>query len=216
MTDSFRQTRVEKLDREHPGLRKFVDEQIAGGQTLSRISELVREAFAVKIHTSALHNYRHLRWAPDSNAMREVYRQVQAEVKVLMEETSADPNCDAAKMLTAYLKSAIFRQKANLDKMDVAKLMAEERKRSELELHGQEIEIERGKLAAVNKALEIKVGQLEKARATERGKVVNLVGEVAAGGAVKSKDELLKQLDEIYGVYQEANPLALPGEVGGG
>lgn len=208
MSDSYRLTRVEELDRDHPGLEAAVREQMKLGRSLQQVAEILLKGFGVTIAVSTLHSYWRRRFNPDYEAEREAYRKAKAQVDVLVSECGADPSKDATQILAMLVKSAIFKQQERLEEADVLKLLAEERKRQEIEQRQQEIEIEKGKLQVALQNAETAAKEAEAklaAMTDERERVKRAVGAAGRDESSEQKDpsDAIREIREIYNLGDE-------------
>lgn len=201
MSDSYRLTRVEELDRDHPGLEAAVREQMKLGRSLQQVAEILFKDFGATIAVSTLHSYWQRRFNPDLEAQRAAYRKAKAQVQVLVDECGADPSKDATQIVAQLLQTHIFKQQEKLEEADVLKLLAEERKRQELQQRWQEIEIEKGKLQVALRNAETAAKEAEAklaAMTRERECVKNVVARSEAGAEQKSAAEAIREIREIY------------------
>jgi Protein of unknown function (DUF3486) len=194
MSETYRQTRVEELDREHPGLETFVRELMKLGTPYFKIHEQVMERFGVEIGVSTLQSYWRRRFNPDLEAERHEYRKAKAQVDVLVSECGADPDKDATQILALLVRSAIFKQQEKLEEADVMKLLAEERKRQEVEIQRGQLQVALTNAETAKKEAEAKAARLEK----ERDAVKEAIGGAESN---EGKDaEALQLIREIYGI----------------
>lgn len=213
MAEFYRATKIEELDRKHPGLRACVEEQYAQHTTHTEIVAMLFEMFDLgedKVSVQNVSNHYKLRWWPRQNQELAAWREARNRYRILQEEQAKDPECDGARIIETLVTSGIVAQQACLAAADPLKLLAEQRKRLELAQHAQEIGIEKLRVENEKKALELKVQQLERERDEERKEIAGVVSDEKA-----SPEDVRRKIREIYGIVDDSGRAQL-GPTGGG
>lgn len=173
MTQSYRLTRVEEIDQEHPGFEVWVKDRLAkeNRTPFAELARLAREEFVCNRHSPkvcqieiaerSLANYWERRFNREQTALSEAYLEAYGKGQALLQMFRQNPNLDRDELVQMLVTSGILTNQARLAEADPLKLLAEQRKRIELEQHAQEIEIDRGKLETEKGKLEL---QIEKSR----------------------------------------------------
>jgi hypothetical protein len=204
MADFYRATKVELLDREFPGLKDFVDAQLAASVSLVEICSLVEELYGekCKVNPQTMSNYYRLVWWKEHNADIESWRNAKNQFRVLKEEATKDPNCDSAQMIELLTINGIVQQREQIAATDPLKLMAELRRTREsvgnFAIEKAKIDLDKGRLENEKKALELKVEQLERQRAHEHKAIC------AANNKGVSDEEFRRKIQEMYGIGEPA------------
>lgn len=204
MADFYRATKIEELDRKHPGLKAFVEAQFAARTTHTQIASMLEELYGEEVSIQRISNHYRLRWWPEQNAELAAYRSARNDYRILKDEQEKDPECDAAKIIETLAVSGIVQQRERIAESDPVKLMAELRKSREL---AGNIEIERGKLQVAmqtvendKRALEVKIEQLEQTREREQRQIQGVVA-----NAEKDPKRALELIRGIYGISGSAD-----------
>lgn len=141
-------TRVEQLDRKHPGLRQLIDLMLDGHGGLAEIREAVKEKFGEEIATSTLGSYKLKRWRPRRDWIDAIKNRAQAFSELISDGKMAD-----------IQQAQLFEQiQAAMDdgaRLDPEFAMSEQRKLLALQLKREQLEQSK-------KALELKIQQMTK------------------------------------------------------
>ena len=223
MAEFYRATKVEEQDRKFPGLQKFIEDRWEERVTHTEILVMVTELYpGVKLSIQNLSVHYRLRWWLRKDRELEADLQNRARFRALEERAAQDP-ATRARMIEVFAEDSVLAQRERLAQESPLKLMADLRKSRELAAN---MEIEKGKLALDNRRLENETAELQRKNRELELKLAEFAGtkekvKALIGGAepaeVKDRNELYREIDEIYGVYQpQADPAALPGAVRSG
>ena len=177
-------SRVDRLDALHKGLRAFVEDLLRKRVRQGEIARRVHERFGVRISTNTLSRYFLSRIQPQENAEADAYRQAHAQAHALLEEMKSDPSLDAAQIAELMLAAQIFRDRSKLAETDIMDLYREQRERKKLELQSKALLLREKQTKAV----------LEKMKGPRQPPL--------------SRHELTEKIREIYGLT--GAPAALP------
>lgn len=175
-------SRVDRLDARHKGLRAFVEDLLRRRVRQGEIARRVRKRFGVRLSTNTLSRYFLSRIQPQENAEAEAYRQAHAQARALLEEMKADPSLDAAQIAELMLAAQIFRDRSKLAEADIMDLYREQRERKKLELQSKALRLREKQTKAV----------LEKMRGPRQPPL--------------SRGEMIGQIREIYGLPAASAP----------
>lgn len=132
-------TRVEQLDRKHPGLRQLIDLMLDGHGGLAEIREAVKEKFGEEIATSTLGSYKLKRWRPRRDWIDAIKNRAQAFSELISDGKMAD-----------IQQAQLFEQiQAAMDdgaRLDPEFAMSEQRKLLALQLKREQLDQEKKKL----------------------------------------------------------------------
>lgn len=142
-------SRVDRLEARHKGLRTFVEDLLRRRVRQGEIARRVRERFGVRLSTNTLSRYFLSRVQPQENAEAEAYRQAHAQARALLEEMKADPSLDAAQIAELMLANQIFRDRSKLAETDIMDLYREQRERKKLELQSKTLRLREKQTKAV-------------------------------------------------------------------
>lgn len=142
-------SRVDRLDARHKGLRAFVEDLLRRRVCQGEITRRVRKRFGVRLSTHTLSRYFLTRIQPQENAEAEAYRQAHAQARALLEEMKADPSLDAAQIAELLLAAQIFRDRSKLAEADIMDLYREQRERRKLELQSKALRLREKQAKAV-------------------------------------------------------------------
>lgn len=142
-------SRVDRLEAGHKGLRAFVEDLLRRRVRQGEIARRVREHFGVRLSTNTLSRYFLSRIQPQENAEAEAYRQAHAQARALLEEMKADPSLDAAQIAELMLAAQIFRDRSKLAETDIMDLYREQRERKKLELQSKALRLREKQTKAV-------------------------------------------------------------------
>jgi hypothetical protein len=170
-------SRVDRLEASHPGLRKFVEDLLRRRVRQGEIARRVRERFGARLSPHTLSRYFLTRIQPQENAEAEAYRQAHAQARALLEEMKADPSLDAAQIAELMLAAQIFRDRSKLAEADIMDLYKEQRERKKLEMQSKALRLREKQTKAL----------LEKMRGPRQPPL--------------SRHELTEKIREIYGLH---------------
>lgn len=170
-------SRVDRLEASHQGLRAFVEDLLRRRVRQAEIARRVRERFGVRLSTNTLSRYFLSRIQPRENAEAEAYRQAHAQARALLEEMKADPSLDAAQIAELMLAAQIFRDRSKLAETDIMDLYREQRERKKLELQSKALRLREKQTKAV----------IEKMKGPRQPPL--------------SRHEMIEKIKEIYGLH---------------
>ncbi len=169
-------SRVDRLDARHQGVRTFVEDLLRRRVRQGEIARRVRKRFGVRLSTNTLSRYFLSRIQPQENAEAEAYRQAHAQARALLEEMKADPSLDAAQIAELMLAAQIFRDRSKLAEADIMDLYREQRERKKLELQSKALRLREKQTKAV----------IEKMKGPRRPPL--------------SRHEMVEKIRDIYGL----------------
>ena len=142
-------SRVDRLDARHTGLRAFVEDLLRRRVRQGEVTRRVRKRFGVRLSTHTLSRYFLSRIQPQENAEAEAYRQAHAQARALLEEMKADPSLDAAQIAEMMLANQIVKDRTKLAEADIMDLYKDQRERKKLELQGKALRLREKQTKAV-------------------------------------------------------------------
>jgi len=175
-------SRVDRLEASHQGLRAFVEDLLRRRVRQGEIALRVRKRFGVRLSTNTLSRYFLSRIQPRENAEAEAYRQAHAQARALLEEMKADPSLDAAQIAELMLAAQIFRDRSKLAETDIMDLYREQRERKKLELQSKALRLREKQTKAV----------IEKMKGPRHPPL--------------SRHELVDKIRDIYGIHDVPQP----------
>jgi hypothetical protein len=199
------------LEKQTEDIRKEVLAMDEGAMTMEEMCKALKDLFGISVPVSTLgnalkihHDSQDLRWAAEWGA----------DLEKLIEE---NPHIQAAKLakgfLTQKMASASFRGEP-MKAADVVAFSQAERRMDLDERKTKAIE-ERNRLKGEQIALEARRVEVLEGKLKDSQAAVKSAIEKTQEIEPKAKDELFKHIDEIYGVYQEADPASLPSDLRG-
>jgi hypothetical protein len=192
----FQATKIEQLDRKHPGLRLQVDlwleENHAAQLTLKEVCAHIFEKFGEKVPQTTLLNYRQRRWWPHKQRTEELVRRMEAIRAVVGQDAISD---STQAMILEQVDEA-FRSGARLDAKSLMKLQLDWAKHSAM--------LERDRLKERQLALAEK-------RAERVGEVVREAEKAKAEGKPFDPAEALRKISEVIGVGAALEERTEPG-----
>jgi outer membrane murein-binding lipoprotein Lpp len=203
---SERFTNVELAEKHFPGIRAFVDLSLDNGDKAIQVAVAVREKFPGSGLTKRMiQHYRASRWRVERRALREERRHIRAKAQEIgergLDEAAQSELWDAVDAMSPQQLLALRRIET-----DRARLLVEK----------QEADIKAREAETRARELEAKIEALKRERECEQAKIKGAVAAAAAAeDRAKATDELIRQVDEIYGTFQEASVATLPSQVGG-
>jgi len=177
MADSYRLTRVEEIEREKPGFEARVKALLGERRPFGEVAATLLAEFAVEIPERTLANYWERRFNRDQMRLAEAFTEAYGKAEALIRLERAHPEIDRGELIQQLLTAGIISQQEALAIADPLKLLAEQRKRIELEQHAQEIEIDRGKLEQEKKRLEMQIAQSRQAVEESTHEAIKRTGE---------------------------------------
>lgn len=212
---------MEELGTRHPGLLEFVEEAIRDKVPYPQIAGAILEQYEEEISPQALSNHYTLRIWKRKDAELKSYTDALGQGRALLQLQKENPTAEREELIEALVDVGIITQKRRLMEADPLKLMAEKRRREEgqgrfkietgkLDVEHKRLELDAQRLENENRVLQLKISQL----AGTREKVKALI-EGVAPAEMKDKNDLYREIDEIYGIFPEADPAALPGSIRG-
>jgi hypothetical protein len=202
MTDFYRRTKIEELEQRHPGLLDFVNKSIRERVPYPEIAAAVLEQWDEEVSPQVLSNHKNLRVWKQVDAETESYVESLGQGRALLQMQKESPTTEREELIEAFVDVGIIAQKKRLMESDPLKLMAERRKRIELEQRGQEIEIEKGKLAVALKDSEtarIKA-EAELARVKSQRKLEQDAVEGVVRDPKVTREQVAQKIRNIFGV----------------
>lgn len=209
MSETYRLTRVEELDRDFSGLENLVREEMQKGTGLSSISEKLASSFptAPRLAISTLHSYWQRRFAPDLEEQRRTFLAAKARADLLLElERSGD--LSAQEIVALIVREKIFEKAEELavaDPLDLVKLDLRRQEgegrlkveQGKLAIEDRKVTVAEGNLALENRRLELEVEKFRKTLAD--------VKEIAEGvisneGKAFDPVEAMKKISAVIGV----------------
>ena len=156
MADFYRATKIEELNRKHPGLQKFVDEQYENKVSHTEICSMLEELYGEHVNLQTCSNYYRLVWWKCKDRELDEWLKARARFRVLKEEAAKDPSCGSAQMIELLTVDGIVRQREKIAETDPVKLMRELRQSRELATN---TEIEKGKLELAVQTLRVELAK---------------------------------------------------------
>ncbi len=147
-------SRVDRLEASHPGLRALVESLLRRRVRQAQISRRVRKRFGVRLSPNSISRYYLSRVRPAEQAEATAYRQAHAQARALLEEMKADPTLDAAQIAELMLAGQIFRDRTKLAEADIMDLYREQRERAKLDLQRRALELREEKAKKMLKDME--------------------------------------------------------------
>jgi hypothetical protein len=142
-------SRVDRLEAQHKGLRVFVEGLLRRRVCQGEIARRVHKRFGVRLSTNTLSRYFLTRIQPQENADAEAFRQAHAQARALIEEMKADPTLDAAQIAEIMLANQIVRDRDKLADTDIMALYKEQRERKKLELQSKALHLRESQIRAL-------------------------------------------------------------------
>lgn len=184
MAETYRRTRVEDLDREHPGLEEFVRSGLASGSPLSEICADVRSKFGVALAISTLQSFWQRRFAPDLEAQKRTYQNARARADLLL-DLSKQGDRDASEIVKLIVRSQILEKGEELAHADALDLVKLDLRRTEGE---GRMEIERGKLSLERERQQTERERLQLEREKFEASVKQALDEAENEAETKSRE----------------------------
>jgi len=174
-------TRIEQFDRKFPGLELAVVKALDAGEPLAEILELIEAKTGQKVAQTTLSNYKNERWLKRKQRIQALVDRGEAVIALLGEHGADD-----------VTKAAIFEQIGQAmeqgAELNPHFLLAEQRKWAQLKLKREQLEKDK-------QALELKISQIEQARAREQGEI-----QAAIKDGEKDPQQSIQRIREIYGL----------------
>lgn len=181
--DTYRKSRIEKLQAKHPGLRPLVEDLLHRRCAFQEISQAVKRRFGVALPTSSIQRFwmRVIKRQEEKEA--EAYRQARAQTKALLAEMKADPDLTATQIAEVMLANQIVKDRLKLGEADIMALYREQREREKLDLQRRAFEMRE------KEAKRLLEAERKKARSERKLR--------------EDPDALRRKIDEIYGISEQ-------------
>lgn len=201
-------TKIELLDVKHPGLLAdvtlWLKANVAGAIKLDDIPKKIAEKYGETVTSQVVSRHKQARYLREKKLLQAAKRKTEAIEELYLEGKITDTR-------RAQLFEIVDENLREMGATNPKFAATLELGWAQQSLREKQQSLREKQLEQNNRKLELQVEQMHRAK----GEVKRAVTE-AAGGAVKDKDELLRHIDEIYGVYEAPHPSALPGPMGGG
>ncbi len=198
----YRRTKIHELDRKHPGLKEMVEKMMDQRVALTEIAEKIGIRYGEKISSAAVQRY----WAhlvkPGEERFREFVEKSKAQAKALIEEAEEDPNCDAAKMIDTFVHNQIIEDKLRLGEADIMQLLAEQRKRRQLEIERKKLRLAVEKGDRERRKLESDLDR-ERKKQVQVSSVVEEARAAACNGQSFDAAGVLAKISAVIGTANE-------------
>jgi hypothetical protein len=198
---------IERLDARHKGLRLDVDLIFDAEGTLADVQAMLLERYKEQVPISTIGSYKERRYTPQVEQVQKERTRAKA-----LKEQLADGGLDD--IAEANIAEQLMESRQAGERASLQVLLREQRERSRLQLDRDRLKADLVRIENESKDLAAKLEGLKSARQREREQVKAAVAGIEPGETT-GKDELLKHIDEIYGVYQEADPASLPSDLRG-
>lgn len=181
----FQFTKIELLDKKHPGLRLDVDLVLDKGGTLDQVQRLVKERTGEEVPNQTLSSYKQRRWLVRK---QEIENRVRAK-EAILEIVKAHPE--------ENLRSALIYEK--LEEMEPKDLHRRDIDMKRLELDRQKYELGLKELERKNRELQLQVVARDQ-------KITPIAGVVAEAHAAQKEGkpfdpaEAFKKISAVIGV----------------
>ncbi len=184
--------------------QEFIEASLRAKQKVTQqwILATLLEKFGIEMAASVLSSYKTRRYEEAIRQEKEQARQDREQVlqsfgyaDALIEDIRQRPGEDAEKIARQLLARQILIDHKKLADADILKMLAEQRKRMEMEIAVGELEVKRKEAETSAKEAELKLAQFEKQREREKKEVEKAVEEIGS-----NPDEFRKRIGEIYGV----------------
>ncbi len=184
MATGYRPTRIEQLEGEHAGLKKFAEELMAARRRFVDVRAAIKAKFGVDIPANTLRNHWQRRARVEERAER--------DAGILLRAAAKNPGSDDYKIATTHLAQAIKDGRVKLDDADIMQMMAEQRQRLALELRAEQLMQEKAKL-------EILV-ERERAKVGKTAEILRSAQDDMKAGKAFDAAEALKKISAVIGV----------------
>jgi len=184
-------TRIERLDKTHPGLAAAVCAALDAGEELTAVQELVREKTGQKFPLQTISNFKQERWLKSKRRIQAAKESTEATLQLLGEHGVTD--IATAKIFEQF-QSALQRG----EQLALPAAARELRQLAELKARQSELEVVKGKLS-----------EEQQARQREREGVRKVASEPI------DKAEIQRRIRELYGLDDGPAP-AVSAAVGEG
>jgi len=188
----YRASQIIKLDRKHPGLRSLVDEMLKQRVPQAEILKEIEKRFGERVSDDVLSRYWMGQVGPQELELRRTVRDMQALAQVVVEEARKNPGSDAYKLVGALVEMYIVESRYKLGEADVMALLAEQRRRKEVEIKRGHLEVAVQKLENEKKELDARLEADRTRRDQILGTVKHAESALAEGQPFDPADVLQK------------------------
>ena len=188
----YRFSEIIKLDRKHPGLRSLVDERLKQRVPQRAILKELEKRYGERVSETVLSHYWTRQVGPQELELRRTVREMQGLAHVVMEEARKNPGSDAWKLVGSLVEMYIYESRFKLGEADVMALLAEQRRRKEVEIKRGHLEVAVQKLENEKKELDARLEADRTRRDQILGTVKNAESALAEGHLFDPADAFRK------------------------